>query len=154
MFFYKDIGYGPEGEKNIIEKQLKENNMDIDVENVKAILEMTKNLMIFIKDNCKDEVLEFSLMLREEFYVGGTLPPELMIAKIIITYILKIISSKVIGKIYEKLKKFFKNRAEKKKEEGKIEKEFEIYIKIIDKLENNDKLIEVLNYKKMILKEK
>lgn len=149
---YKDLGYGPEGERNLTIKQLRENEIEVTDQNIKATLNLARNLMIFIKENCNEEVSEFSEFLREEIYVGAIIPLELILAKLIESIIFEIIFS--IGKnIYKAIKDYIKKKI-KEKQEKDIEKEMVIILKIIDKIENNSETIEILSYIKIISKDK
>jgi hypothetical protein len=148
---YKDIGYGPEGEKNLIGRQLEINGFKSIDQHIQYILELTRDLMVFISDNCDIEVQNYSKLIREEQFIAGSLPTSLLLAKLIIAALLELLSSKMIDLFKELIKKI-KERIEKKRREGEKVIEEEIIYRVIKKLNENEVIVEKLEFSRKILK--
>lgn len=148
---YKDIGYGPEGEKNLIRRQLEINGLESHDEHIQFILELTRVLMVFIKDNCDNEVQNYSKLIREEQFIAGSLPITLLIAKLIIAVLLELITPK-IKDVFKELIKKIKERIEKKRREGEKVIEEEIIHRVVKILNKNEVIVEKLEFSKKLLK--
>ena len=138
---YRDIGYGAEGEKNSVQKALIDLNINVNDDNVRKYLELTRTLMVFITEECKEEVKEYSKYLRDELYVGLTLPIELVLAKILAALIGRAIIH--VGKnFYKKIKKHLEKETSEKDEEKPIQ-EKRIIRRLIEKIEVNENNLQI-----------
>ena len=150
----EDLGNTSEEEKFRIEKILQNDNINLDDSKIRAYMELSRSLMLFLKENCREEINEFNEYVRKERYIGTTLPTELIMSQIVISELISLIllSIKDVFKHFLKeLKKYLKER----KDEKDIKEQTEIVLKIIKKVEKNGKIIEniELSIKKIMKKE-
>ncbi|MFW9971144.1 MAG: hypothetical protein ACFFDF_13195 [Candidatus Odinarchaeota archaeon] len=142
----EDIGTTVEEEKKRVGKILQQDNIDSSDSNIKTYMEISRDLMIFLNNECKQEIQEFSEYIRKEKYVGTTLPIELIFSQTIISEI--IVALVVLGikegfkKVFKKIKAYFKKR----KEEKELQEQTEIILKTMKKIEANGKIIEKLEF--------
>ncbi len=137
----EDIGTTPEEEKQRIEKILQKDNINVNDSNIKKYMELSRELMLYLNDECKEELLEFSEYYRKEKYVGTTLPIVLILSQIVISESIHLILlgiKDVFKNLFKKIKDYLKER----KEEKDIKEQTEIVFKIIRKIEKNGKMVE------------
>lgn len=137
----EDIGITSEEEKRRIGKILQNDNISPNDSNIKTFMELSRDLMLFLNDECKEEIQEFSKDIRKKKYVGTTLPIELILSQIIISEIIHLILlgvKDVFKNLFKKLKAYF----EKRKEEKDIKEQTEIILKIIKKIAKNGNIVE------------
>lgn len=150
----EDLGNTSEEEKHRIEKILQYDNINLDDSNIKAYMELSRDLMLFLNEECKEEIHEFNEYVRKERYVGTTLPIELIISQIVISEIISLILSG-IKDVFKHLLKKVKNYLKERKDEKDIKEQTEIVLKIIKKIEKSGKMIEYIeiSLKKIVNKE-
>ena len=150
----EDLGNTSEEEKHRIEKILQFDNINLDDSNIKAYMELSRDLMLFLNEECKEEIHEFNEYVRKERYVGTTLPIELIISQIVISEIISLILSG-IKDVFKHLLKKVKNYLKERKDEKDIKEQTEIVLKIIKKVEKSGKMIEniEISLKKIVNKE-
>ncbi len=137
----EDIGTTAEEEKQRIEKILQKDNINLEDSNIKPYMELSRELMQYLNDECKEELLEFSEYIRKEKYVGTTLPIELILSQIVISEFIHLILlgiKDVFKNLFKKIKDYLKER----KEEKDIKEQTEIVLKIIKKIKKNGKMTE------------
>ena len=113
----EDIGITSEEEKQRIEKILQKDNINVNDSNIKTYMELSRELMLFLNDECKGEIQEFSEYVRKEKYVGTTLPIELILSQVVITEIIRLILlgiKDVFKNLFKKMKNYLKERKEEK----------------------------------------
>lgn len=150
----EDIGTTSEEEKQRIEKILQYDNINLNDSNIKTYMELSRELMLFLKQECKEEIQEFSGYVRKEKYVGTTLPIELILSQIVISEIIHLILlgiKDVFKNLFKKIKDYLKER----KGEKNIKEQTEIVFKIIKKIEKNGRMAEnfEISLKKISYKE-
>jgi hypothetical protein len=143
---YNDIGYGPQGEKNLVRNQLHKYNLNTNKESIKNAMEITKEIFEFLNSNCSEEVSEYAQIIRNQKYIGGIIPIELLISKIIFGLFLEFIVTASFHAIKKLVKKFLNFLKKKKKENlsSEEEKDIEIAIKIVKEIQNNEQIVERL----------
>lgn len=150
----EDLGNTWEEEKKRIEKILLQNQISVNDAIIKNYMELSRDLMLFIKTYCSDEIQVFSEFLRKEKYAGSLAPVELILAQILISEILRLITTGTIKKIKNILKKF-KDFLKKKIEKVETIEETEVLYKITKKIDKDGKIVEnlELSIKKITIKE-
>lgn len=140
----RDIGYGPEGEISLVRKQLAEFNVEDSDDTLKDVLSLTKDLMLFINEKCKEELIRYSDYRKKEIYIGITLPLELFISKLIVSVIIGFITTGAKFGL-KKLIEYIKKKLSDKK--NKVDKEeYKITLTVIEKIQNHQTLIKKIEY--------
>jgi hypothetical protein len=139
----EDIGTSTEEEKQRVEKILQHDNIDLNDSKIKTYMELSRELMLFLSDECKEEIQEFSEYYRKEKYVGTTLPIELILSQIIISEIISLALSE-FKDIFKNLIRKIKEYLKKRKDEKNIQEQTEIVLKIFKKIEKKGRIVENL----------
>lgn len=137
----EDIGTTSEEEKQRIEKILQKHNINLNDSNIKTYMELARDLMLFLNNESKKEIQEFSEYYRKEKYVGTTLPIELILSQIVISEFVHLILLG-IKDVFKNLFKKIKNYLKERKDEKDIKEQTEIVLKILKRIEKNGKMVE------------
>jgi len=92
---YHHFGYGPEEELNITSYMLRKEGYPVDIDIVRATLELTRDLANKIQKTCKSEIATYEERTRVALVVGGVVPAPVQIAKAIVIRILKMAAGKI-----------------------------------------------------------
>jgi len=108
-----DLGYGPEGERNITKNVLTSEGIEPDEETIKKTIELTRDVYIFLKENCEKEVQQYQQVIKEMRYVGGVIPLALALAKEITVWLIRGLIFGIGTKISEKIFNLIDRKKEK-----------------------------------------
>ena len=94
---YLTLGYGPEGEKNQIANQLRENGFKVTDDAIRATMELIRDIYIFVKENCQAEVTQYNELHKPYIYIAGFTPPDLTISKELVASLLGLVKTISLG---------------------------------------------------------
>jgi len=150
---FEDFGITGMEEKQRVEKILQHDSIEGDSSRIKTYMELARVLMLFLREECREEIQEYSDYHRKEKFVGTTIPIELILSQLVISEIISLILLGMKDVFKHLLKKAIKYLKERKDEQN-IKEQTEIILKIIKKVEKNGNMIEniELSLKKIVNK--